>query len=381
MRKSGLFLLLLCISLKVSAYDFEAGGIYYNITSDVDPLTVEVTCEWCHIKATNTYTGDIIVPATVVNPSDGQTYSVTSVGERAFKGDRHNSVTFEQPSMVRKIDASAFAGSPIESILIPNSVQQIASGVFVQCPNLKSVTFQSPCQVKNLEYQAFRECNSLTTIELPNSIESIGAEAFYNCPILETIIFPSSLKNIQTGAFAFCYALKSINIPPLTEYIGFNAFRSCKGLEYVEIPASVDSLANTCFVSCKALKEVTVNWTDPTLVKYEGEAVFHDVLIGNVTLIVPAGMEETYEKAFIWQNFGTISEAIPTFVENTPQTGIFLSSGKGTLEIYGLQTFSVNIYTISGVCIVKDSFEKQFALPAGVYLVRIGDKTLKAIVK
>ena len=35
--------MLLC-SLTASAYDFEVGGIYYNITSDTD-LTVEITYE------------------------------------------------------------------------------------------------------------------------------------------------------------------------------------------------------------------------------------------------------------------------------------------------------------------------------------------------
>ena len=67
-------LLLLCTTV-ATAHDFEVDGIRYNILSATD-LTVEVT-------ASNTeYSGDIVIPATVAH--EGNTYSVTSIGYRAF---------------------------------------------------------------------------------------------------------------------------------------------------------------------------------------------------------------------------------------------------------------------------------------------------------
>ena len=63
----------LCTALSAEAYDFEAGGIYYNITSETDK-TVEVT--------SGSYAGDIKIPSTVNN--GGKTYTVTSIGDDAF---------------------------------------------------------------------------------------------------------------------------------------------------------------------------------------------------------------------------------------------------------------------------------------------------------
>lgn len=67
-------LMLVCIG-QMCAYDFEVGGIYYNITfegaaevSDVDDL----------------YSGDVVIPTIVTYK--GETYSVTSIGYSAFSG-------------------------------------------------------------------------------------------------------------------------------------------------------------------------------------------------------------------------------------------------------------------------------------------------------
>ena len=69
------------------AHDFEvvnADGktIYYEITSSSD-LTVAVTYRGTFTSSySNEYTGAVTIPATVTY--NGKTYSVTSIGERAF---------------------------------------------------------------------------------------------------------------------------------------------------------------------------------------------------------------------------------------------------------------------------------------------------------
>ena len=86
-------------SLTTSAYDFEVDAIRYNILSATD-LTVEVT-------ASNTeYSGDIVIPATVAH--EGNTYSVTSIGYRAFH-DCENIKAVQIPQSVKSIGLQAFA--------------------------------------------------------------------------------------------------------------------------------------------------------------------------------------------------------------------------------------------------------------------------------
>ena len=73
-------------SLSAAAYSFESAGIYYNITGN---NTVEVTYS---DRDNNTYSGSISVPETVTN--NGTEYSVTTIGESAFKGSAVTSVSF-----------------------------------------------------------------------------------------------------------------------------------------------------------------------------------------------------------------------------------------------------------------------------------------------
>jgi hypothetical protein len=61
------------------AYDFKASGLFYNITSDAEPYTVEVTYD---DEDGESYTGDITIPSKV--KKDGITYQVTSMERRLF---------------------------------------------------------------------------------------------------------------------------------------------------------------------------------------------------------------------------------------------------------------------------------------------------------
>ena len=71
-------LLLLLCSVAANAYDFEVDGIYYNIT-DESNKTVAVTCS----DYSGEYRGEIVIPESVVY--NGNTYSVTSIGNYAFE--------------------------------------------------------------------------------------------------------------------------------------------------------------------------------------------------------------------------------------------------------------------------------------------------------
>ena len=62
----------------MSAQEFEVDGIYYNITSWEDK-TVEVK------SGRPKSSGVVTIPQYVVNYNNGDTYRVTSIGERAFK--------------------------------------------------------------------------------------------------------------------------------------------------------------------------------------------------------------------------------------------------------------------------------------------------------
>ena len=78
--------------------------------------------------------------------------------------------------------------------------------------------------VKSIGEDAFRDCKSLTSINIPNSVTSIGDRAFYGCKSLTSIIIPNSVTSIGRKAFSGCDNLTSITLPSSFIYIVGNAF-------------------------------------------------------------------------------------------------------------------------------------------------------------
>ena len=91
------------------------------------------------------------------------------------------------PGGVTNIGDSAFYGSTLTSIVIPNSVTGIGGGTFDLCWNLASVTF--PSSLKSIGVDAFHECIALTNVIIPASVTTIGDGAFAASSSLVTAYF------------------------------------------------------------------------------------------------------------------------------------------------------------------------------------------------
>lgn len=168
---------LLC-SITTIAHDFEADGIYYNITSSED-LTVEVTYRGddSYNSYSNEYTGEVLIPEKVAY--NGDIYSVTSIGDGAFYGC-----------------------SNLMSVNIPSSVTSIGRAAFYDTEWWNS-------QLEGLVYMdcfllGYKGENPSGNMEIKEGTKIIGNWAFYNCPNLTSITFPNSVTNIGEGAFFDC---------------------------------------------------------------------------------------------------------------------------------------------------------------------------------
>ncbi len=156
--------------------------IYYNYNRDGSSLTVTYQ-ETSSSSYYDEYIGEIVIPETVTY--DGETYSVTSIGDYAFKNcSGLTSVTI--PNNVTSIGEEAFYGClGLTSVTIPNSVTSISDYAFNDCSNLTSVTI--PNSVTSIGYSAFSYCRSLTSVTIPNSVTSIGDYAFNGCSNLTSV--------------------------------------------------------------------------------------------------------------------------------------------------------------------------------------------------
>ena len=245
LRKLMLIVVLLT-SLHAFAYDFEVGGIYYNITSETD-LTVEVT------SGSKNYSGSIEIPNIVTN--EDITYNVTTISSRAFKNCVSlTSVTI--PNSITTVGGSAFLGcSGLTSIIIPNSVTTIYDMAFQNCSGLISVIL--PSSITKIKYGTFINCCSLTSITIPNSVTSIDQAAFKNCSSLTSITIPNSVTSIGNYAFYGCSSFTSISIPSSITSIGLRPFSNCNGLTSIIVEQG-----NTIYDSrdnCNAIIETSAN--------------------------------------------------------------------------------------------------------------------------
>ena len=241
MKKQIFFIVLMLMPLIACADPVQIDGIYYNLIPKVKQA--EVT------NGLTKYLGNVVIPENV--EYEGNSYSVTSIGDSAFHYcTRLTSVTI--PNSVTTIGNSAFAYcSGLTSITIGNSVTSIGGAAFRNCSGLTSVTIGN--SVTSIEGSAFRNCSGLTSVTIGNSVTSIGSYAFYGCSDLTSVTIPNSVTSIGSYAFHGCSGLISVTIPNSVTSIGNYAFRNCSSLTSVTIPTSVTSIGINAFSGCSSL--------------------------------------------------------------------------------------------------------------------------------
>lgn len=375
----GVVFLLLAMSTQAFGA-VEINGIYYNLVEKAK--VAEVT------SGDTKYTGDVVVPKTVVY--ENVTYNVTSIGASAFYWCG-NLTSVSIPNSVTSIGKNAFYGcSGLTNITIPNSVTSIGGYAFNGCSALTS--FVIPNSVTSIGSYAFSGC-SITSINIPSSMTYIENYAFSGCSSLTSITIPSSVINIGTAAFQECSGLTSITIPSSVSIIGYSAFSGCSGLRSVSIPSSVTYIDANVFYGCTNLKTVTIGNKIQTL--YNGvfgncpeltdvyclaenppivnSTTFQNSYIGYVTLHVPAVSMNSYRSAAIWQDFkeivsiedGSTSPIEVTDVESLTDA-IFTAEAKGnpgsetTLTVSMKNTqeaggYSFDLLLPEGVALAKDN--------------------------
>ena len=113
-----------------------------------------------------------------------------------------------------------------------------------------------PDCVTSIGKYAFKDCTSLTSVNIGNNVTLIGWEAFHGCDSLTSVVIGNSVTSIGDDAFWNCTSLTSVTITDSVTSIGDYAFYSCDSLTSVTIPDSVTSIGDYAFYSCDKLVEV-----------------------------------------------------------------------------------------------------------------------------
>ena len=375
-------MLLALIAATANAQDFMVDGICYNILSE-DDRTVEVT------ESPYGYAGDVVIPAEVTY--DGGTYSVTTLGERAFY-DCDDLVSVDMPS-VTAIGERAFAScNALTSVSMP-SVTAIGEKAFYWCSALTSVSMP---EVTTISDYAFNDCDALTSVSMP-SVTAIGERAFASCNALTSVSMPK-VTAIGNYAFGYCYALTSVEMPEVTTIgngafyhcdalasasmpeattVGKEAFRYCYALTSLDIPASITIIGDAAFGNCDNLASVYCHWEQPL----ECEPEFTSEVLMNATLYVPTGTIDAYRSVKPWSDFANIVEARYSGIADTPGSEMTVKVIDGAITVEGGDGTAsapvVEVYSAGGVCVYRGTDSSIGGMTHGVYVVKVGSTVHK----
>ena len=348
------FLIILGFTIKACAFDFEADGIYYHISSISESPEVWVTS--CSQPEHNCYFGDVVIPETVTY--EGVTYTVTRIINNAFQ-DCTELTSVSIPNTMTSIMQFAFLGcTSLDSIHVPNSVTnldatafnntgwfnnqpdgcilyldgwclgpkgeaplevniaegtlRVAERAFMECETLISVTLPNSLisinpyafelcfelrhvdfgeSVVEISYCAFEGCHNLEEVVLPPSVTTIESFVFYGCNSLSNLILPDSITTIGDYAFAYSTSLTHVTLPNAITEINDGLFET-SGLKTITIPEGVTTIGALAFFECDSLTTVTISQS-VTEIKYAAFA--HNQSLATVTCLgnVPASLHKT----------------------------------------------------------------------------------------
>ncbi len=158
--------------------------------------------------------------------------ALKEIKTEAFK-DCTKLKTITIPNTVTTFGESAFSGSYLTTVNIPDACKTLSKYLFYKCSRLDSITFTNNVTLETIDIAVFYGCTGLTTITLPSTVTEISNAVFESCKNLQTINLPQSLTKIGYFAFSNCSKLTKITIPKNVVFIGENAFKGCTYLHRI----------------------------------------------------------------------------------------------------------------------------------------------------
>ena len=170
--------------------------------------------------------------------------SISTLSTDAFKGCTNIS------SLLLSVNGDGWSSSVSLSLVFPDSIT-----------NIKEITILDGTKIPN---DLFQEMTNVESIIIPNTINQIGSNAFKNCTLLKRVnsdvdgIFnlPNSLKSIGDNAFQGCIGLTTANLGTSLLLIGTSAFEECTNLINVQLGDKVISIGKYAFKNCLNVKRI-----------------------------------------------------------------------------------------------------------------------------
>ena len=300
-------------------------------------------------------------------------------GKNATKTGEYSNcenLTTVEMNNIQVINAGAFAGSKkLTNINFPKTLKMIGSESFLGS-GIKELILD--CDLEHIGDKAFQNCNQLGKIQI-KKVGAIYSYAFDGCCKVRTVILGEGIEKINDYAFSRNSSLKEIVLPNSLIYIGYNAFQNCDSLKTIEIGDDIEKIHRYAFADCKSLESIVISATVPPQIY---ESTFESKTYLNCTLYVPTESIDLYKEAYGWKGFWNIkgidsfSSVKDDIVKNEYLISI-LPTHRGVRVLNKDKNSIIRVFSIQGTLIKETRDDEINNLPAGLYVVKVGNKSFK----
>ena len=309
----------------------------------------------------------VTIPDTVIQINDG-----------AF-GGCSNLTLINLPSALEEIRPYTFAEcSSLRSIIIPKNVGDIEANAFEGCLALEEIKvdknnesymdidgalfatnmFNIPVEI--LKYPA----GKVGHCSLPETVNIIGAACFEEAYYLPSISFPITRDmTIGKRAFKDCVSLTAVNIPHQSAIVNTQAFVGCTSLRAVSIPLGSEVSSNA-FTGCDNLRRIYVNAPAGTIVGSpwgSSASVYWGVETDSEGIVYSQSAEEPAVYDIVGEVFAGEHLVIPETYNNNSVNAILTQAFRGCGSLKSVHIPST-ITRMEQLCFVQCPFLTAFSV-------------------
>lgn len=215
---------------------------------------------------------------------------------------------FGKKYKVASIQGTAFKNNDsINTINIPESVDYIDESTFTGCTNLKSININANNKYYSSYDGVFYDKNKTQLYKYPSNKTS------------SSFSIPSTVNSIYGYAFDKCYYLETVTIPKDTNYIALYAFNNCRKLKEINVNSS-----NNYFCSVGG---VLYTKDKTRLVKYPGALL-------DTSFSVPKTVKEIETGAFLEAGYLSSIDVESGNTSFKAESGVLFNYKKDILVLY-----------------------------------------------
>jgi hypothetical protein len=311
---------------------FEVDGLKYEVISVKD-----LTCRLYAID--ESVTGEnVVIPESVV------------YRDRTFKTIEIKGV------LIRGVSA-------VKEISIPRSTTTISSGIIINS-SIEKFTVNTSV-INNPAY-----LTSIDELVISSDVNEFSADL--STDSIGKITIEDGETALTTAQFK-CDSLKEVY---MGRCVSASTFKGLTSLNTVTISDKVTSIDDTVFSGCKGIRTVISHNTTPPVASdpFSNETYFDGVLY------VPKSSIEAYQAASGWKNFWEVKPLSElNGIDDIVVDDEVVTVEKGVISVSGDKL--VRIVAVSGATVYSGRGEIRVNVAPGIYIVVVGSKAGKVVVR